>query len=162
MQNRTARYYRRIAIDKTVQAVAQSKERNLIVPATGTGKTFVAFQIVRKLLQAGAVKRILYLADRNILIDQTMQQDFSPLKKIICKVQNKQPDSSYEVFMSLYHQLAGNEEEEPFRQFQPNFFDLIIVDECHRGSAKADSEWRKILNYFDSAFIRKKILATNF
>lgn len=151
MQNRTARYYQRIAIDRTVQAVAQGKKRNLIVLATGTGKTFVAFQIVWKLLQSGAVRRVLYLADRNILIDQTMQQDFNPLKKVMCKVQNKQLDSSYKVFMSLYHQLAGDEGEEPFRQFQPNFFDLIIVDECHRGSAKADSEWRKILNYFDFA-----------
>ena len=151
LDKKTARYYQRIAIDKTVQAVVQGKKRNLIVLATGTGKTFVAFQIVWKLLQAGAVKRVLYLADRNILIDQTMQQDFSPLKKVMCKIQNKRLDSAYEVFMSLYHQLAGDEGEEPFRQFQPNFFDLIIVDECHRGSAKADSEWRKILNYFDSA-----------
>lgn len=151
MQNRIARYYQRIAIDKTVQAVAQGKKRNLIVLATGTGKTFVAFQIVWKLLQSGSVKRVLYLADRNFLIDQTIQQDFSPLKKVMCKVQNKKLDSSYKVFMSLYHQLAGEEGEEPFRQFQPTFFDLIIVDECHRGSAKADSEWRKILNYFDSA-----------
>ena len=151
LDKKTARYYQRIAIDKTVQAVVQGKKRNLIVLATGTGKTFVAFQIVWKLLQAGAVKRVLYLADRNILIDQTMQQDFSPLKKVMCKIQNKRLDSAYEVFMSLYHQLAGDEGEEPFRQFQPNFFDLIIVDECHRGSAKANSEWRKILNYFNSA-----------
>lgn len=121
IQNRKARYYQRIAIDKTVQAVAQGRRRNLIVLATGTGKTFVAFQIVWKLIQSGTVKRVLYLADRNILIDQTMQQDFSPLKKIMCKVQNKQLDSAYEVFMSLYHQLAGEDGEESFRQFQPGF-----------------------------------------
>jgi len=145
------RYYQRNAIDRTVQAVANGQKRILLVMATGTGKTLTAFQIIWKLLQAGKVNRVLYLADRNILIDQTMQQDFSPLKKIMCKVQNKKLDSSYKIFMSLYHQLVGEEGEEAFRQFKPEFFDLIIVDECHRGSAKADSEWRKILDYFNSA-----------
>ena len=147
----TPRYYQRIAIDSVIQAVAKGQKRLLLVMATGTGKTFTAFQIVWKLLKSNVVSRVLYLADRNILIDQTMAQDFKPLEKVMCKIRNKKLDSSYQVFMSLYHQLAGEEGEEPFRQFKPEFFDLIIVDECHRGSAKADSEWRRILNYFQSA-----------
>ena len=151
VKNKTPRYYQRIAIDSVIQAVAEGQKRLLLVMATGTGKTFTAFQIVWKLLKSRTVRRVLYLADRNILIDQTMAQDFKPLEKVMCKIQNKQLDSAYEVFMSLYHQLAGEDGEEPFRQFKPEFFDLIIVDECHRGSAKADSEWRKILDYFNSA-----------
>lgn len=123
----------------------------MLVMATGTGKTFTAFQIIWKLLKSHVVSRVLYLADRNILIDQTMTQDFKPLEEVMCKIKNKKLDSAYQVFMSLYHQLAGEEGEEPFRQFKPEFFDLIIVDECHRGSAKTDSEWRKILDYFHSA-----------
>lgn len=145
------RYYQRIAIDSVIQAVAQGQRRLLLVMATGTGKTFTAFQIVWKLLKSNVVSRVLYLADRNILIDQTMAQDFKPLEKVMCKIKNKKLDSSYQVFMSLYHQLAGEEGDEPFRQFKPEFFDLVIVDECHRGSAKADSEWRRVLNYFYSA-----------
>ena len=145
------RYYQRIAIDKTVQAVAEGKKRLLLVMATGTGKTFTAFQIVWKLLKSKKVQRVLYLADRNVLIDQTIINDFKPLEKVLCKVKDKKLDSAYQVFMSLYHQLAGDEGNEPFRQFKPEFFDLIIVDECHRGSAKADSEWRRILNYFSGA-----------
>ena len=145
------RYYQRIAIDKTVQAVAEGLKRILLVMATGTGKTFTSFQIVWKLIQSKKVRRVLYLADRNILIDQTIGNDFKPLEKVLCKVEHKKLDSAYQVFMSLYHQLAGDEGDEPFRQFKPEFFDLIIVDECHRGSAKADSEWRRILNYFNGA-----------
>ena len=151
LKDKTPRYYQRIAIDSVIKAVAEGNKRLLLVMATGTGKTLTAFQIVWKLLRAHVVSRVLYLADRNVLIDQTMAQDFKPLEKIMCKIKNKQLDSSYQVFMSLYHQLAGEEGDEPFRQFKPEFFDLIIVDECHRGSAKADSEWRKILNYFHSA-----------
>ena len=151
LKDKTPRYYQRIAIDSVIQAVTEGEKRLLLVMATGTGKTFTAFQIVWKLLRAHVVSRVLYLADRNVLIDQTMAQDFKPLEKIMCKIKNKLLDSSYQVFMSLYHQLAGEEGDEPFRQFKPEFFDLIIVDECHRGSAKADSEWRKILNYFNSA-----------
>lgn len=147
----TPRYYQRIAIDKTVQAVAKGLKRILLVMATGTGKTFTAFQIVWKLLQSKKVQRVLYLADRNVLIDQTIGNDFKPLEKVLCKVKDKKLDSAYQVFMSLYHQLAGDEGDEPFRQFKPEFFDLIIIDECHRGSAKADSEWRRILNYFSGA-----------
>ena len=151
VKDKTPRYYQRIAIDSVIQAVVQGQKRLLLVMATGTGKTFTAFQIVWKMLKAHVVSRVLYLADRNILIDQTMTQDFKPLEKVMCKIKSKKLDSSYQVFMSLYHQLSGEEGEEPFRQFKPEFFDVIIVDECHRGSAKADSEWRKILDYFHSA-----------
>ena len=119
--------------------------------ATGTGKTYTAFQIIWRLMKNKLKKRVLYLADRNILIDQTMQNDFRPFKKVITKVENKTLDSSYEIYMSLYQQLAGNEGNEPFRQFQPGFFDLIVVDECHRGSAREESQWRRILDYFNSA-----------
>jgi len=145
------RYYQRIAIDKTLEAIAKGQNRVLLVMATGTGKTFTAFQIVWKLLKTEKVKRVLYLADRNILIDQTIQQDFSPFEKIMTKVQDRTLDSAYEIYMSLYQQLAGDENQEPFRQFQPNFFDLIVVDECHRGSARDESLWRKILDYFNTA-----------
>lgn len=146
-----ARYFQRIAIDKTLEAVAKGQDRILLVMATGTGKTFTAFQIIWKLLRTGTVKRVLYLADRNILIDQTMQQDFKPFEKIMTKVQDKKLDSSYEIYMSLYQQLAGDSGYEPFREFQPEFFDLVIVDECHRGSAKEESQWRRILEYFHPA-----------
>ena len=145
------RYYQRIAIDKTLEAIAKGQNRILLVMATGTGKTFTAFQIIWKLLKTETVKKVLYLADRNILIDQTMQQDFRPFEKIMTKIQDKTLDSSYEIYMSLYQQLAGNEGNEPFREFRPEFFDLIIVDECHRGSAKEESLWRKILDYFKDA-----------
>jgi len=145
------RYYQRIAIDKTLEAVAKGQKRILLVMATGTGKTFTAFQIIWKLLKTRTVKRILYLADRNILIDQTMKQDFKPFERIMTKVQNRQLDSAYEIYMSLYQQLAGDNEQEPFREFQPEFFDLIIVDECHRGSAKEESQWRRVLDYFKTA-----------
>jgi type I restriction enzyme R subunit len=145
------RYYQRIAIDRTLEAIAKGQDRILLVMATGTGKTFTAFQIIWKLLKSETVKRVLYLADRNILIDQTMQQDFRPFERIMTKVQDKKLDSSYEIYMSLYHQLAGDNGREPFREFQPEFFDLVIVDECHRGSAKEESQWRKILEYFHSA-----------
>jgi len=145
------RYYQRIAIDKTLESIAKGQKRILLVMATGTGKTFTAFQIIWKLLKTGTIKRVLYLADRNILIDQTMQQDFRPFEKIMTKVQDRQLDSSYEIYMSLYQQLAGDNGSEPFREFQPEFFDLIIVDECHRGSAKEESQWRRILDYFKPA-----------
>lgn len=149
--NMQPRYYQRIAIDRIVEAVALGKKRLLLVMATGTGKTFTAFQIVWRLLKSKAVKRVLYLADRNILIDQTMDEDFKPLKKVMTKIKNKELDSSYEIYMSLYQQLAGDDNEEPFREFKPEFFDLIIVDEAHRGSAKEESQWRKILDYFYKA-----------
>ena len=145
------RYYQRIAIDKSIEAIAKGQNRVLLVMATGTGKTFTAFQIIWKLLKTNTIKRVLYLADRNILIDQTMQQDFRPFEKIMTKVQDKKLDSSYEIYMSLYQQLAGDNGDEPFREFKPEFFDLIVVDECHRGSAKEESQWRRILDYFKSA-----------
>ena len=145
------RYYQRIAIDRTLEVISKGQKRILLVMATGTGKTLTAFQIIWKLLKTRTVKRVLYLADRNILIDQTMQQDFHPFERIMTKVQDRLLDSSYEVYMSLYQQLAGDEGNEPFRTFQPEFFDLVIIDECHRGSAKEESQWRKILDYFSNA-----------
>lgn len=151
------RYYQRIAVDRTVEAIAKGQQRVLVVMATGTGKTFTAFQIIHRLHKSGAKKKILYLADRNILIDQTMVQDFKPFKKFMTKITSvgegeDKIDSSYEVYMALYHQLVGKEgRPDPFLEVQKNFFDLIIVDECHRGSAKDDSAWRKVLEYFESA-----------
>lgn len=121
--------------------------------ATGTGKTFTAFQIIHRLTKSGAKKKVLYLADRNVLIDQTMVQDFRPFKKVMTKIQNKNLDPSYEIYMALYQQLVSYDEgvKDPFTEFAPTFFDLILVDECHRGSARDDSAWRKILEYFSSA-----------
>ncbi|MBO4712475.1 MAG: DEAD/DEAH box helicase family protein [Fibrobacter sp.] len=147
------RYYQRIAINRTIEAVAKGQQRILLVMATGTGKTYTAFQIIERLHKSGCKKKILYLADRNILIDQTMGQDFKPFKKIMTKVKGKELDSSYEIYMALYQQLVSYDEgvPDPFRDFKPEFFDLIMVDECHRGSAKEDSEWRKILEYFSGA-----------
>ena len=158
------RYYQRNAINRTVEAVAQGQDRILLVMATGTGKTYTAFQIVYRLLKSGLKKKVLYLADRNNLVDQSISQDFAPLQKTIHKINFTKDDpvtiTSHEVYFSLYQQLAGNEEEsdnadDPVARFaslfQKDFFDLIIVDECHRGSAKKDSNWRKILEYFSSA-----------
>lgn len=147
---KTPRYYQRIAINKTVEAIAKGKKRLLLVMATGTGKTFTAFQIIHRLYKSGAKKKILYLADRNILIDQTMQNDFKPFQKVMTKIENRNMDSSYEIYMSLYHQLRSSDEA-IYKQFKPDFFDLIIVDECHRSSARDDSNWHEILEYFDSA-----------
>lgn len=160
------RYYQRNAINRTVEAIAKGQDRVLLVMATGTGKTYTAFQIVYRLLKSGLKKKVLYLADRNILVDQSIQQDFAPLEKTIHKVNFAKDDpvtiTSHEVYFSLYQQLAGNDEtdeevsaEEAVSKFEKlfkkDFFDLIIVDECHRGSAKKDSNWRKILEYFSSA-----------
>ena len=147
---KTPRYYQRIAINKTVEAIARGQKRILLVMATGTGKTFTAFQIIHRLYSSGTKKKILYLADRNILIDQTMQNDFKPFQKVMTKIENRKMDSSYEIYMSLYHQLRSNEEE-IYKQFKPDFFDLIVVDECHRSSARDDSNWHEILDYFSSA-----------
>ena len=149
------RYYQRNAVNRTVEAIADGKNRLLLVMATGTGKTYTAFQIVYRLLRSGMKKRILYLADRNILVDQSIEQDFSPLEKKIHKIDFAHDDikkiMSYEVNFALYHQMVGQNDEERFRFFPSEFFDLIIVDECHRGSAKEDSRWRRILEYFSSA-----------
>ena len=146
------RYYQRIAINRTIEAIANGKNRILLVMATGTGKTFTAFQIAYRLRKSNTKKKILYLADRNILIDQTMAQDFKPFEKVMTKVQKHELDSSYEVFFALYQQLVTPDaDKQPYEDLDPEFFDLIFVDECHRGSAKADSEWREILEYFSSA-----------
>lgn len=160
------RYYQRNAINRTVEAIAKGQNRILLVMATGTGKTYTAFQIVFRLLKSGLKKKVLYLADRNILVDQSIQQDFAPLEKTIHKINFAKDDpvtiTSHEVYFSLYQQLTGNDDKEDeesgdevvarFAQlFNKDFFDLIIVDECHRGSAKKDSNWRKILDYFSSA-----------
>ena len=147
------RYYQRIAINRTVEAVARGQQRIMLVMATGTGKTCTAFQIIHRLYESKKVKKVLYLADRNILIDQTILNDFASFneKGILTKVRAKNLESQYDIYMSLYHQLSGDEDEEAFRQFKPEFFDLIVVDECHRGSAKENSRWRKILDYFKDA-----------
>ncbi len=160
------RYYQRNAINRTVDAIARGQKRLLLVMATGTGKTYTAFQIVYRLLKSGLVRKVLYLADRNILVDQSIQQDFAPLEKTIHKINFTKDDpttiTSHEVYFSLYQQLSDREEEgdesgenETVSRlaalFRPDFFDLVIVDECHRGSAGKDSNWRKILEYFSSA-----------
>ena len=160
------RYYQRNAINRAVEAIARGRKRLLLVMATGTGKTYTAFQIVYRLLKSGLCRKVLYLADRNNLVDQSIQQDFAPLEKTIHKVNFAKDDpvtiTSHEVFFSLYQQLAGDEEggdegdgEETVARFaklfSKDFFDLVIVDECHRGSAKKDSNWRRILDYFSSA-----------
>lgn len=150
------RYYQRNAVNRTVEAIARGQQRLLLVMATGTGKTYTAFQIVYRLLRSDLKKRILYLADRNILVDQSIAQDFAPLEKTIYKVDFSDKEclrkiSSNEVNFALYHQMVGQNDEEHFRQIPAEYFDLIIVDECHRGSAKEDSNWRKVLEYFSSA-----------
>lgn len=150
------RYYQRNAVNRTVNSVAQGKNRLLLVMATGTGKTYTAFQIVYRLLKAGLVKKVLYLADRNVLVDQSIQQDFKPLNKTIHKVsyqKDKGPgNTAYEVYFALYQQLIGQGGKQQYKElFKPEFFDMVIVDECHRGSAKDDSNWREILEYFDGA-----------
>ena len=150
------RYYQRNAVNRTVEAIARGQQRLLLVMATGTGKTYTAFQIVYRLLRSDLKKRILYLADRNILVDQSIAQDFAPLEKTIYKVDFSDKEClreivSHEVNFALYHQMVGQNDEEHFRQIPPEYFDLIVVDECHRGSAKEDSNWRKVLEYFSSA-----------
>lgn len=151
------RYYQRIAINKVIEAVACGKKKILLVMATGTGKTYTAFQIIHRLHASGRMKRILYLADRNILIDQTMRQDFKPFRKVMSKVQGKSAESGFEIYMSLYGQWVKNEKEmqpgekQPYESYATDFFDLIVVDECHRSSINEDKEWHKILTYFDKA-----------
>ena len=150
------RYYQRNAINRTVNAVARGEKRMLLVMATGTGKTYTAFQIVYRLLKTKLVKKVLYLADRNVLVDQSIEQDFKPLTNVIHKVSYQQdkerPDTAHEVYFALYQQLIGQEGNKNYAElFKPEFFDLVIVDECHRGSAKDDSNWREILEYFTNA-----------
>lgn len=154
---REPRYYQRIVIDRVVDAFARGQKRMMFVMATGTGKTYTAFQILYRLLQSSKSSnmRILYLADRNVLIDQTMLQDFKPFGKKMVKIEQRSASQSHEIFMSLYHQLVEYNLPEgapqPYEQFNRDFFDIIVIDECHRGSARANSEWRQILDYFSSA-----------
>ena len=150
------RYYQRNAVNRTLDAIARGQNRILLVMATGTGKTYTAFQIVYRLLTSGVKRKVLYLADRNNLVDQSIQQDFAPLEKVIHKVNfakdKKDTITAYQVYFALYQQLIGDNDQEHYSElFDKDFFDLIIVDECHRGSAKEDSRWRRILEYFDSA-----------
>ncbi|MDO8622901.1 MAG: DEAD/DEAH box helicase family protein [archaeon] len=146
------RYYQKIAVNRTIEAIAKGQKRALLIMATGTGKTYVAFQTIWRLRTAGIAKRVLYLADRNILIDQPKNNDLKPLSKVITKISKRKADPSYEVYLALYQAVSGEEDiKNIYKQFSPEFFDLIIVDECHRGSAKADSQWREILEYFKPA-----------
>lgn len=146
------RYYQEIAINKTIEAIAKGQNRLLLTMATGTGKTFVAFQIIWRLWKAGVKKRILFLADRNILVDQTRVNDFKPFAGKMTKIEGRKVDKSYEIYLALYQGVTGTKEvDDTFKQFSPDFFDLIIVDECHRGSADEDSNWRRVLEYFKSA-----------
>ena len=153
------RYYQRNAVNRTVNAIAKGQNRVLLVMATGTGKTYTAFQIVWRLLHSELKKKVLYLADRNILVDQSIQQDFKPLNKVTHKIDYSKDKNhleelkSYQVFFALYQQLIGQNDAKNYQELFPNpdYFDLVIVDECHRGSAKDDSNWRNILEYFSSA-----------
>ena len=169
------RYYQRIAINKAIEAIAKGQDRILLVMATGTGKTYTAFQILWRLWKSGQKKRILYLADRNVLIDQTMVNDFRPFGAAMAKLstgsktiaredgaevhlplaidkKHRRIDTAYEIYLALYQAITGPEERQKlFRELSPDFFDLIVVDECHRGSAAADSAWREILDYFANA-----------
>lgn len=147
------RYYQRNAINRTIEAIAKGQDRILLVMATGVGKTYVAFNIIYRLWKSRRKKKILFLADRNILVDQTMSNDFQPFNGVMTKIENRTIDSSYEVYLSLYHQLSSNGDDplEVLKQLSPDFFDLIVIDECHRGSAKVESRWRAVLNYFSSA-----------
>ena len=149
---KSPRYYQMHAINKTVEAIAKGQDRALLVMATGTGKTYTAFQIIWRLWKAGIKKRILFLADRNILVDQTKTNDFKPFGSAMTKITGRKVDTSYEIFLSLYQAITGpDESQKAYRQFSPDFFDLIVIDECHRGSAAEDSAWREILDYFSTA-----------
>ncbi|BBM01977.1 EcoAI/FtnUII family type I restriction enzme subunit R [Microbulbifer sp. GL-2] len=149
---KTPRYYQLQAINKTIEAVASGQDRILLVMATGTGKTYTAFQIIWRLWKAKKKKRILFLADRNILVDQTRTNDFQPFDTAMTKVSGRTVDPAYEIHLALYQALTGPEEhQKAYKQVDPDFFDLIVIDECHRGSAAEDSAWREILEYFSSA-----------
>ncbi|WP_426353760.1 EcoAI/FtnUII family type I restriction enzme subunit R [Stenotrophomonas maltophilia] len=146
------RYYQRAAVNRAIEAIGKGQQRVLLVMATGTGKTYTAFQIIWRLWKAKAKKRILFLADRNILVDQTIQQDFAPFGQVMHKVANREVKKNYEIYLALYQAVTGKEEwKQIYRQFPSDFFDLVVIDECHRGSAAADSAWREVLDYFNSA-----------
>ena len=151
--NRSPRYYQQIAINRTVEAIAcdEGNNRHLLVMATGTGKTYTAFQIIYRLWKSGVKKRILFLADRTSLIDQTVRGDFRHFKEAMTVIKHKQIDTAYNIYLALYQGLSDNNDADAYKQFSPEFFDLIIVDECHRGSAREDSKWREILEYFKGA-----------
>ena len=152
ISGKALRYYQTKAINRTIEAIAKGQNRILLVMATGTGKTFTAFQIIWRLWKSKTKKRILFLADRNILVDQTRTNDFKPFGSAMTKITNRTVDKSYEIYLSLYQAVTGWEEDRNiYRQFSPDFFDLVIVDECHRGSAAEDSAWREILEYFTTA-----------
>jgi type I restriction enzyme R subunit len=147
-----SRYYQVTAINNVMEVIAKNQKRILLVMATGTGKTYTAFQIIWRLWKSGIKKRILFLADRNILVDQTKNNDFKPFGSAMTKITKRQIDKSYEIYLSLYQAVTGNEEDKNiYKQFSPDFFDLIVIDECHRGSAAEDSAWRDIIDYFSSA-----------
>ncbi|MCL2721347.1 MAG: DEAD/DEAH box helicase family protein [Treponema sp.] len=148
---RSPRYYQQIAINRTVEAVAKKQNRIILVMATGTGKTYTAFQIIYRLWKSGIKKRILFLADRTALIDQTARGDFRHFKDAMTIIKHKNIDTAYNIYLALYQGLSDSKSEDAYKQFSPNFFDLVIVDECHRGSAKEDSKWREILEYFSNA-----------
>ena len=151
-EGKIPRYYQRVAIQRAVEAIAQGQRRVLLVMATGTGKTFTVFQIIWRLWKAEKVKRVLFLVDRNILADQAITNDFKPFGSVMTKVGNRNMDPSYEVYVALYQAVSGSEEEKNvYRQFSRGFFDLVVIDECHRGSAREDSAWREILDYFEPA-----------
>ncbi len=152
IDGKTPRYFQQVAINRVTEEIAKGRNRLLLVMATGTGKTYTAFQIIWRLWKAGAKKRVLFLVDRNILADQPMWNDFRHFGDKMTKIQNRQVDKSYEVYLGLYQGLTGIEEEKNiFKQFSPDFFDLVIVDECHRGSAREDASWREILEYYKNA-----------
>lgn len=149
---RTPRYYQRVAINRVVEAIARGQQRILLVMATGTGKTYTAFQIIWRLWKSQTRRRILFLTDRNILADQTRTNDFKPFGSAMTKIQHRQVDKSYEIYLALYQAVSGSDDPQNiYRQFSRGFFDLIVVDECHRGSAAEDSAWREILEYFAPA-----------
>jgi type I restriction enzyme R subunit len=146
------RYYQRVAINRTIEAIAKGEKRIFLVMATGTGKTYTAFQIIYRLWKSKTKRRILFLADRNILIDQTKTNDFKHFSDKMTKITNRKIDKSYEIYLALYQQMTGNDDwKNVFQEFSSDFFDLIIIDECHRGSAREDSSWREVLDYFSSA-----------
>ncbi len=149
---KSPRYYQVVAINRVVDAIARGTNRVLLVMATGTGKTYTAFQIIWRLWKSGAKKRILFLVDRNILADQTKTNDFKPFGAAMTKITNRTADKAFEIYLALYQAVTGTEEEQNiYTQFSPDFFDLVVVDECHRGSAAEDASWRKVLDYFSSA-----------
>lgn len=151
-QGKELRYYQLQAVNRTVEAVARGQKRGLLVMATGTGKTFTAFQIIWRLWKSGRAKRVLFLADRNILVDQTRVNDFKPFGNAMTKITNRTADPSFEIFLAIYQAITGTEDDRNiYKQFSPDFFDLIVVDECHRGSARENAQWREVLDYFKGA-----------